>query len=184
MHKIKLKPQPALGPIPAVLVSCGGPEGEKNILTVAWAGIVNSTPPMLSISVRPSRYSHKLIATTKEFVVNVPLASQVAVVEQCGVVSGAQEDKFARFKLTPRTGSLTYAPLIEQCPVNIECLLEETISLPSHDLFIGHIQAVWAAAEFITNEKCDYRKIPALGFANGAYLDTDFLNLRGFTIKK
>ncbi|MGI6575814.1 MAG: flavin reductase family protein [bacterium] len=184
MKKIKLKPQAAVGPVPAALISCGGLKGEKNIITLAWVGMVNSTPPMLSISVRPSRYSYHLIMATKEFVVNIPSSTQAEVVEQCGIVSGAKVDKFAQFNLTPISGSLQYAPLIEECPISIECTVAETMQLPSHDLFVGEIKAVWTAPEYCAGEMVDFSKVSVLGFANGYYLQTDFVNVRGFTVQK
>ena len=105
IEKQSWKPGNVLCPAPPVLVSCGGTQGWKpNLITIAWAGNVCSDPPMLSISVRPERYSHEIIRTTREFVVNVPSLRQARAVDWCGVVSGRSEDKFAGAGLTPVAG--------------------------------------------------------------------------------
>ena len=102
IEKQSWKPGNVLSPAPPVLVSCGGTQGWKpNLITIAWAGNVCSDPPMLSISVRPERYSYEIIRTTREFVVNVPSLRQARAVDWCGVVSGRNEDKFAGAGLTP-----------------------------------------------------------------------------------
>ena len=89
----------ALAPVSVVMVSCGDMEN-SDIVTIAWAGTVNSDPPMLSVSIRRSRYSYELIKKTGEFVVNLIDASLVGVCDGCGVVSGRNVDKFKKFSLT------------------------------------------------------------------------------------
>ena len=118
-----------LAPVPAVLVGTGGGNFADNLITVAWAGIVCSAPPMLSISVRPERFSYQPLVETGEFTVNVPLASQAEIVDWCGVVSGRDHDKFAEKKLTAVRGSKIAAPLVEECPLNLECKVKEIIKL-------------------------------------------------------
>lgn len=84
---VHLNPSTLLGPVPAALISCAEkdhPEN-RNLLTVAWTGTVNSEPPMLSISVRKSRYSHDLIRDAGEFVVNLTDESMCRAVDYCGV---------------------------------------------------------------------------------------------------
>jgi flavin reductase (DIM6/NTAB) family NADH-FMN oxidoreductase RutF len=116
VEKRSWKPGNVLSPLPAVLVTCGGtPEWKPNILTIAWTGNVCSEPPMLSISVRPQRFSYEIIQTTKEFAVNVPSLRQARATDWCGMVSGRKVDKFAQ------TG-LTAAPALKvQCPIILEC---------------------------------------------------------------
>ena len=184
MTKRQFEPQRAVAPVPAALISCGGLQGEKNIITLAWVGMVNSEPPMLSISVRPSRYSHGLIKDTGEFVVNIPGVEQAEVVDACGLISGRKIDKFKEYNLTPVKGSLIHAPLIEECPVSIDCKLNSSLSLKSHDLFVGEIVAVWAGEELISKGKIDYAKTTVLGFSNGQYLQAQGLNLfQGFSAR-
>ena len=102
MARQYFKPGNMLYPVPAVMVSCGR-EGEKpNIITVAWAGTICSSPAMLSISVRPERYSHAILTETKEFVVNLVTKDLVYAADYCGVKSGRDTDKYKEMKLTPQ----------------------------------------------------------------------------------
>jgi flavin reductase (DIM6/NTAB) family NADH-FMN oxidoreductase RutF len=141
MTKRILKPSIALYPVPVVLVSCG-PAEKPNVITIAWTGVICSTPPMVSISIRPSRYSHELIKESREFVVNVPAVSQLEKVDYCGIVSGRQVNKFEVCDFTAAPASQIKTPIIAECPVNMECTVTEIVSLGSHDLFIAKIEAV------------------------------------------
>lgn len=144
MAKRRLRPSIALQPVPAVLVTCVDNEGRANIITLAWAGVVCSVPPMVGIAVRPERFSHRLIEETQEFVVNVPSVDLVWAVDYCGTRSGRNEDKFAGAGLTPLPASQVKAPLIAECPVGMECIVRQKLSLGSHDLFLGEVVAVQA----------------------------------------
>ena len=141
--KIERKPSTALLPAPVVLLSVAGHGKEKpNIITLAWAGTVNSAPPMLSVAIRPTRHSHRLVNAAREFVVNVPRAGQLEQVDLAGVWSGAEHDKFEELGFTARPASAVAAPLIEECPVNIECVVRHQMTLGSHDLYLAEIVAV------------------------------------------
>jgi flavin reductase (DIM6/NTAB) family NADH-FMN oxidoreductase RutF len=139
-----------LNPVPVVMVSCAGKdpskEGERpNIMTVAWAGTVNSEPPMISVSIRKSRHSHKLISETGEFVVNLVSKSLCKACDYCGVRSGADEDKFKACSITPvKADGMKYAYAIKEAPVSISCTVKAVQELGSHDMFIGQIEAVTA----------------------------------------
>ncbi len=139
--KVTKKPTTILYPVPAVLVSCGAGE-RANIITLAWVGTLCSDPPLVGISVRPSRYSHGLIKETSEFVINLPSADQVRWVDYCGVVSGRDVDKWAACGFTPAPATEVQVPIIAECPVNIECRVRRTLTLGSHDLFIGQVMIV------------------------------------------
>ena len=93
MGKRQFKPGNVLYPLPAVLVSAANKEGKANLITVAWAGTVCTNPPMLSISVRPERYSYHMIRETGEFVVNLTTEEMAYAVDYCGVKSGKDTDK-------------------------------------------------------------------------------------------
>jgi flavin reductase (DIM6/NTAB) family NADH-FMN oxidoreductase RutF len=141
--KIERKPSPALLPTPVVLVSVAGHGKEKaNIITLAWVGTVGSRPPMLSVSIRPSRHSHGLVNAAREFVVNVPRAGQLEQVDLAGVWSGAEHDKFAELGFTARPAKQVAAPIIEECPINIECVVRHQLDLGAHDLYLAEIVAV------------------------------------------
>ncbi|BCV25940.1 flavin reductase family protein [Gelria sp. Kuro-4] len=168
--KKQLTPQTLLYPVPVVLVSCGGLAGPKNIVTLAWAGVVNSTPPMVGIGVRPSRYSHELISQTGEFVVNIPRADQLKAVEVCGSTSGRTSDKFAATGLTAVPAQKVKAPLIAECPVNLECRVQQVVKLPSHDLFLAEIVAVHADETVLdARGRIDPAKARPLAYCNGQY---------------
>jgi flavin reductase (DIM6/NTAB) family NADH-FMN oxidoreductase RutF len=137
------KPANLLAPVPAVLVSCGGTRDWKpNLITIAWIGSVCSDPVMLSISVRPERYSHEIIRATGEFVVNLPSVKLARAVDWCGMVSGRTTDKFAGAKLAPAAALQVACPIVNECPLNIECRVRQHVALGSHTLFIAEVLAV------------------------------------------
>jgi flavin reductase (DIM6/NTAB) family NADH-FMN oxidoreductase RutF len=142
MSKVNLKPTTAMFPLPVMLITCVDASGKPNIITLAWVGIVNSDPPMVSISIRPGRYSHGLVKGSHEFVVNIPSEKMIGKVDLCGVVSGRDVDKFSETGLTPIKAQEVSPPLIEECPVNLECKVKRIIPLGSHDLFLGEIVAI------------------------------------------
>jgi flavin reductase (DIM6/NTAB) family NADH-FMN oxidoreductase RutF len=169
MTKVVKKPTTILYPVPAVMVSCG--TGDRaNIITLAWVGTVCSEPPMVGIGVRPSRYSHGLLEDVGEFVVNLPTAEQVEWVDHCGMVSGREADKWADCGFTPVSASEVAVPLIGECPVNIECRVQETLSLGSHDLFIGEVLAVQVDESVLDeNDRFDFKRAAPFAFADSAY---------------
>jgi flavin reductase (DIM6/NTAB) family NADH-FMN oxidoreductase RutF len=98
---VSLGPTTTMFPLPAMLMTCVDTSGKPNIITLAWEGMVNSEPPMVSISIRPSRYSHGLVKASYEFVVNIPSEEMIREVDLCGVVSGRDVDKFSETGFTP-----------------------------------------------------------------------------------
>ena len=170
-EKQSWKPGNVLSPAPAVLVSCGGTEGWKpNLITIAWAGNVCSDPPMLSISVRPERYSFEIIRTTHEFVVNVPSLKQARAVDWCGMVSGRSEDKFAGAGLTPALAQKVHPPIVLECPLNIECRVKESLELGSHTMFVAEVVAVQVSADLVDGKgRLRLEKCCLLAFAHGEY---------------
>lgn len=144
------KPGNVLAPVPVVLVSCGGTgDSPPNLITIAWTGTVCSDPAMLSISVRPERYSHGLITGAGEFVVNLPSQDQTRITDWCGVVSGRDHDKFAESGLTAAPAEMVGCPIVKECPVNIECRVTRRLPLGSHDLFLAEVVAVQVSAHLI-----------------------------------
>lgn len=139
MTKELFKPSIFLNPVPAVVVTCRNKLGKENAFTVAWTGTVCSNPPMLSISIRPSRLSYDYIKESMEFTVNIPNSFQVRETDYCGVVSGRDEDKIKKLNLTYKPGVLVSSPYIEEFPINIECTVKQIIPLGTHDLFIAEI---------------------------------------------
>lgn len=142
MAKISFKPGNMLYPLPAVMVSVADNAGRTNILTVAWTGTVCTNPPMVYISVRPSRYSHHMIVETGGFVINLTTEELAHATDYCGVRSGLEVDKWKEAKLTPVKSDLVKAPCIAESPVNIECRVVRTEHLGSHDMFLAEVAAV------------------------------------------
>ena len=142
MGKQHWKPGNMLNPVPAVMVSVTDKDGRSNIITVAWAGTVCTNPPMVSISVRPSRYSYKMIEDTGEFVINLTNESLVKACDYCGVVSGRDVDKFKKTGLTPIPMEHVRAMGIGESPVNMECRVTEKRVLGSHTMFIAEVVGV------------------------------------------
>ncbi|MEE0692981.1 MAG: flavin reductase family protein [Lachnospiraceae bacterium] len=131
-----------LYPLPAVMVSCKRPGEKPNIITVAWTGTVCSSPAMVSISVRPDRYSYDIIKETGEFVINLTTEKLARATDYCGVRSGRDVDKFAEMNLTAGRSVHVDAPYIEECPVNIECRVQQILELGSHHMFIAEVLGV------------------------------------------
>jgi len=138
--KIERRPGTDLVPSPVVLVTAG--EGEAaNIITIGWVGMVNSAPPMIGVAVRPSRHTYPLLCAAREFVVNIPRAADVDKVDTAGVISGYETNKFAALGFTAAPASQVGAPLIAECPINLECVVRHQLALGTHELFIGEIVA-------------------------------------------
>ena len=136
-------------PVPAAMVSCGNYPDEKNIITVAWTGTVNTNPPMAYISLRPERFSYDIIKRTGEFVINLTTKKLVKACDFCGVKSGRDTDKFTVLGLTAEKASKISAPIIYESPVNIECRVRDIITLGSHHMFLADVVAVDVSAEYI-----------------------------------
>jgi Conserved protein/domain typically associated with flavoprotein oxygenases, DIM6/NTAB family len=169
-EKISWKPGNSVYPTPAVLVSCQVPGEKPNLITVAWCGNINSTPAMLSISVRPIRHSHHIIANSGEFVVNIPAVDQARAVDYCGVVSGLKMDKFEVTGLTEAPSMVISAPLVAECPINIECKVKDCIPLGSHDMFLAEVVATSVSGRMMDrNGKFHLDRANLLCFAHGAY---------------
>jgi flavin reductase (DIM6/NTAB) family NADH-FMN oxidoreductase RutF len=169
MAKVVRKATTTLYPLPAVLVTCGTGVG-ANIITLAWAGTLCSNPPQVGLGVRPSRHSHGLITDVGEFVVNLARADQVRLVDHCGVVSGRDEDKWTACGFTPIPGAEVAVPLIAECPVNIECRVRQTISLGSHDLFIGEVLTIQMDEDVLDDRgQLDVAQARPFAYLNGDY---------------
>ena len=187
IEKQAWKPGNVLSPVPAVLVTCGGVQGWKpNLITIAWIGNVCSEPPMLSISVRPERYSYEIIRTTGEFVVNVPSLQQARATDWCGMVSGRSVDKFAHTGLTPAKALKVLCPIVLECPLNIECRVQKSLKLGSHTMFVAQVLAVQVSAALLdTRGRLRLEKGGLLAFAHGQYFALGrSIGRFGFSVRK
>lgn len=136
------KPGNMLYPVPAVMVTVQDAEGKSNIITIAWTGTVCTNPPMLYISVRPERYSYRMLKESGEFVVNMTTKKLAKAADYCGVRSGRDVDKWKETGLTPEKAQAVNVPLIAESPVNIECRVKEVLELGSHHMFLAEVLAV------------------------------------------
>lgn len=173
MPKLELPPSEALYPAPVVLVSCVDKHNQKaNIITLAWCGVICSNPPLLSISIRPSRYSHKIIKEAGDFVINIPTKDMLKKTDLCGTRSGKDIDKFKLCSFSKIPSSKISSPMIKECPFNIECVLKEVLQLGSHDMFIGEVVAIHADSDITDDDgNIDYAKAKPFVYNQGEYWD-------------
>jgi flavin reductase (DIM6/NTAB) family NADH-FMN oxidoreductase RutF len=170
LSKVIWKPATLLNPVPLVMVTSAGSEGKPNIITLAWAGTINSDPPMLSVSIRKNRYSYDLIKERGEFAVNLVTEKIVKAADFCGVKSGREIDKFKETGLTPEKASVINVPIIKESPVSIECVLKSITELGSHDMFIGEVVSVNVEESLLDkNGKLQLEKAGLVCYSHGKY---------------
>ena len=186
MAKTNFKAGNMLYPLPAVLVSVADKQGNTNILTIAWAGTVCTNPPMVSISVRPSRFSHHMLMESREFVINLTTKELVFATDYCGVKSGREVDKWKELHLTPLASQEVAAPSIAESPVNIECKVERVEHLGSHDLFLASVVAVRVDNRYMDqNGSFHLEKAQPIVYSHGEYYDLSAkLGKFGYSIQK
>ena len=175
-----------LYPLPAVMVSVTDGEGRDTIITVAWTGTICTNPPMVYISVRPSRFSCDMIRKTGEFVINLTTEETAFATDYCGVRSGRDTDKFEKMHLTRQKAEYVKAPLIAECPVSIECRVTEEKPLGSHTMFMAEVLAVHAAEELLDPDGGLHLNAAGLMvYSHGEYLKTGKkLGTFGYSVKK
>ena len=175
-----------LYPLPAVMVSVTDGEGNDNIITIAWVGTVCTNPPMVSISVRPSRFSYEMLKKTGEFVINLTTEDLAYATDYCGVRSGRDVDKFKEMKLTKEKADFVKVPMIGESPVNIECRVKQVMELGSHHMFLADVLAVHADSAYMDeNKKFHLNNAKPLVYSHGEYLETgNSLGTFGYSVKK
>lgn len=186
MAKEIWKPGNMLYPLPVVMVSMADKNGKYNIITLAWVGTICSDPPMVSVSIRPERYSYSIIKETGEFVINLTTRELAFATDYCGVKSGRDVDKFKEMKLTPLAGTKVKAPLIAESPVCMECKVKQILPLGSHDMFVSEIAAVHADSRYM-DEKNSFRleKADPIMYSHGAYLTCgEQIGTFGYSVRK
>lgn len=185
-EKEQWKPGNMLYPIPAVMVSCAGESYKPNIITIAWAGTVCSSPAMVSISIRKERYSYDIIKESGEFVINLVTKELVKQADYCGVRSGREIDKFKEMKLTPSMSTKVSAPGIDESPVNIECVVKQIIPLGTHDMFLAEVVGVTVDKRYMDeNGRFHLNKSGLIVYSHGEYYTLgDLLGKFGYSVKK
>jgi len=185
MSKIIWKPGTMLYPVPAVLVTSRF-NNIDNIFTVSWVGTICSEPPMVSISIRPERYSYDLIKKSGVFAINIPDSSMVKKVDYCGVKSGRVIDKFKIMKIDTYNGNKIDCPIVKESPLSLECIVKQIIRLGSHDMFISEIVAVHVNKDLIDRSgRLCLDKANLLCYNHGRYcIAMKHIGKFGFSVEK
>ena len=162
-----------LAPIPAVMLSCRGTEPgfeQDNLITVAWAGVVNSAPPMISVSIRPSRHSYAQIVQSGAFCLNLIDQSLCRAADFCGVKSGRDVDKFKEMRLHAREVEGFPAPALDEAPAFLCCRVKQRIPLGSHELFLCAVMQVYVKdAFFDADGSLHIGRANLVSYAHGEY---------------
>lgn len=186
-EKVDLKGSVILNPVPVVMVTSRCKDGKDNVFTVGWVGTVCTKPPMLSISVRPERLSHKYISETMEFTVNMPTSKLTKAVDYVGVRSGKTVDKIKEMKFTMKEGTNVSSPYIDECPVSIECKVKTVIQLGTHDCFIAEVVGSHVNKNLFDEKgKIHLEKADLISYCHGEYfkMDTNPLGSFGYSVAK
>lgn len=186
-EKVDLKGSVILNPVPVVMVTSRGKDGKDNVFTVGWVGTVCTKPPMLSISVRPERLSHKYISETMEFTVNMPTSKLTKAVDYVGVRSGKTVNKIKEMNFTMKEGTNVSSPYIDECPVSIECKVKTVLQLGTHDCFIADVVGSHVNKELFDEKgKIHLEKADLISYCHGEYfkMDTNPLGSFGYSVAK
>ena len=158
MGKIMMGPTTLVYPMPALLVGANV-DGKPNLMAVAWGGIANGQPPMISIAIQHHRYTYRGIRQNLTFSVNVPSVDLIRQTDYCGITSGTEINKVEVCQFKVFYGKLNDAPLIEQCPINLECKVVHILNLGSHALIVGRIEETHVSESCLTDGEPDVNKI-------------------------
>ncbi len=170
MKRVVWKGSPLTAPVPVVLVTCGDAEN-PNIITVAWTGTVCSDPPMTYISVRPERYSYGLIKEKGEFCINFAPAELFKKVDYCGIFTGRKVNKAEKCGFSLEPASAVSVPIIDRCPLALECRVRDVIPLGSHDMFLAEIIATDLDPGLIDeNGKLRLERARLISYSHGDYM--------------
>ncbi len=160
MNKKQANLKSCLQPMPKVLVSCRGTDGKSNALAVGYCGNCSFAPPMVMVGIVPTRYSYHMIKETKCFVVNLVSTQQKEMFDYLGSHSGRDEDKLAACGAAVADGEKVKAPILTDCPVNIECSVVNSVMTGSHEMFIGKVETVHCDPSLLKeNGDIDFSKI-------------------------
>lgn len=163
-----------LHPLHVVMVSCVGNSGKPNATTLAWAMPTSQKPPLVAISLAPSRHSHTLIEESGEFVVNIPTLEILQAVYACGSLTGRSFDKFKKAHLTAAPAKTVKAPIIAECTAHLECEVDGQFTTGDHTIFVGKILEAYADQGAFADAGYDLKRtrhLYHLGGNNFATLD-------------
>lgn len=186
MNKTFLFPTPIISPLPAVIVTACDRQGNSNLMTASWTGIVCSSPAMCYVSIRPERYTYSMVKETMQFAINLTTPEMAQATDLVGVKSGRSENKWQLSGLHKADAHIISCPLVAESPLSIECAVREIIPLGSHDMFLAEIVSVAANSELIDNktQKLKKQAFAPLVYSLGNYMDTDkVLGSFGYSVK-
>jgi flavin reductase (DIM6/NTAB) family NADH-FMN oxidoreductase RutF len=163
MSKIIVGNKTTVYPMPAFLIGANV-DGKPNFMTAAWSGIAGGSPPVITVGIRHTRHTLRGIRQNMTFSVNVPSVKQLKETDYCGMESGSKVDKVAACKFEIFYGTLQTAPLIEQCPVNLECAVMHLLDVGSHILVVGRIENTYVTEDCLTDGKPDVEKIEPITY--------------------
>jgi flavin reductase (DIM6/NTAB) family NADH-FMN oxidoreductase RutF len=163
MTKIKMQPERWMYPRPTLLVGANV-RGKANFMTVGGGGVADAGPPMIGIPIRHFQYTLKGILENMTFSVNTPSVDQVKETDYCGIVSGAKVDKVAACGFEVFYGDLQTAPMIEQCPLCLECKVVHVLNLGTHAFVIGEVKGTYISEDCLTDGKPDVDKVRPMVF--------------------
>ncbi|MFC1993563.1 flavin reductase family protein [Chloroflexota bacterium] len=143
-------------------------DNKPNFMAIAWCGIANADPPMISLAIRKNRYTLKGINQNMTVSVNIPSRDLLMETDYCGMVSGSEVDKADVCKFSVFYGKLYNAPLIEQCPINLECKVIHTLDLGTHSFVIGQIEETHVSDGCMTEGQPDVDKINPIAYIGGS----------------
>lgn len=173
MDKVKMGPKTFMYPMPVVLIGANV-GGKPNYMAAAWCSIACMAPPMAAVAVNHARHTLKGIDENKAFSINVPSVKQVVEADHCGITTGTRTDKSKVFKNF--YGILKTAPMVEECPVNLECKLFDTMDCGSHVLCVGEIVETYANKEVVAGGTPGIKKVDPLIYSDSKYYKVgDFL---------
>ena len=139
-------------------------DGKPNFMTIAFISIVNMNPAMVAIGANPSHLTTEGIIKNKTFSINLPSKKMLELTDYVGLNSGKKTDKSELFKIF--RGKTKTAPMIEECPLNLECKLIKKLALGGTDeIYIGEIVETYCEERFMTNGKPDVEKMGTYVFS-------------------
>lgn len=160
MEKKQAVNKGSLQPSPKVIVSCRALDGEENALVVAYCGNCSYAPPMIMVGIVPTRYSYKMIKESGCFVVNIASKEYQKTFDYLGSVSKRDSDKLKDMDVKLEDGKIVNAPILSDCPVNIECTIVDSIMTGSHEMFVGKVEYVHGDPSLMDEDgNIDFSKI-------------------------
>ena len=154
-----------MAPIPAFIATCADKQGNSNLITISYGGIINANPVMVYMSVRDTRASYPMLKATGDFVINIPGENLTKETDICGIRSARNFDKWELTGFTKVDASIVNVPMIKECPVNMECVTRHIIKLGSHDIFLAEVVATHVDEEVLDEkDKVIIEKMRPFGF--------------------